>query len=103
MLAHEITNHKISFVCTRESELAVESIARKDYKIVRQGDEELAETVLRLRPDLVVNDILNTSSAYMACEKNRERRCRPPTGARQRRGPPPASWLRQRLWPHARR
>lgn len=66
MLAHEITNHKISFVCTRESELAVESIARKDYKIVRQGEEELAETVLRLRPDLVVNDILNTSSAYMA-------------------------------------
>ena len=66
MLAHEITNHRISFVCTRESELAVESIARKDYKIVRQGDEDLADTVLRMRPDLVVNDILNTSSAYMA-------------------------------------
>ena len=48
MLAHEITNHKISFVCTRESELAVESIARKDYKIVRQGNEELADTVLRM-------------------------------------------------------
>ena len=66
MLAHEITNHKISFVCTRESELAVESIARKDYKIVRQGNEELADTVLRMRPDLVVNDILNTTAAYMA-------------------------------------
>ena len=63
MLAHEITNHKVSFVCTRESELAVESIARKDYKIVRQGNEELADTVLRMRPDLVVNDILNTTSA----------------------------------------
>ena len=66
MLAHEITNHKVSFVCTRESELAVESIARKDYKIVRQGNEDLADTVLRMRPDLVVNDILNTTSAYMA-------------------------------------
>ena len=75
MLAHEITNHKISFVCTRESELAVESIARKDYKIVRQGDEELAETVLRLRPDLVVNDILNTSSAYMARLTSAGARC----------------------------
>ena len=65
MLAHEITSHKITFVCTRESELAVESIARKDYRIVRQGDEDLAGTVLALRPDLVVNDFLNTDAAYM--------------------------------------
>lgn len=65
MLAHEITDHRISFVCTRQSELAVESIARKDYKIVRQGEEALAETVLGLRPDLVVNDILNTDTEYM--------------------------------------
>ena len=65
MLAHEITNHRVSFVCTRESELAVESIARKDYKIVRQGAEDLADTVLALRPDLVINDILNTTTAYM--------------------------------------
>ncbi|MDR2573246.1 MAG: cytidine 5'-phosphate N-acetylneuraminic acid synthetase [Desulfovibrio sp.] len=65
MLAHEITNHKISFVCTRQSELAVESIARKDHKITRQGDEPLSETVLALRPDMVVNDILNTDMPYM--------------------------------------
>lgn len=65
MLAHEITSHRVSFVCTRESELAVESIARKDYRIVRQGQEDLADTVLALNPDLVVNDILNTTTAYM--------------------------------------
>ncbi len=65
MLAHEIMDHKISFVCTRESELAVESIARRDYHSTRQGDEELAETVLHLKPDLVVNDILNTDADYM--------------------------------------
>lgn len=65
MLAHEITSHKITFVCTRESELAVESVARKDYRVVRQGDEDLADTVLSLRPDLVVNDILDTRAAYM--------------------------------------
>ncbi|WP_165078560.1 MULTISPECIES: cytidine 5'-phosphate N-acetylneuraminic acid synthetase [unclassified Desulfovibrio] len=65
MLAHEITSHKITFVCTRESELAVESVARKDYRVVRQGGEDLADTVLALRPDLVVNDILDTKAAYM--------------------------------------
>ncbi len=69
MLAHEIVDHKISFVCTRESELAVESIARKDYRCLRQGSEPLEETVLRLRPDLVVNDLLNTSRPYMAALK----------------------------------
>lgn len=65
MLAHEISNHKITFVCTRESELAVESVASRDYLVVRQGEEELAQTVLAQRPDLVVNDFLNTSVDYM--------------------------------------
>ena len=74
MLAHEITDHKITFVCTRESELAVESIARRDYRMVRQGGEDLADTVLRLRPDLVINDMLNTDPAYM--ERLRESGCR---------------------------
>lgn len=65
MLAHEISNHKISFVCTRESELAVESVASRDYPVIRQGGEDLAQTVLGLAPDLVINDFLNTSVEYM--------------------------------------
>jgi spore coat polysaccharide biosynthesis predicted glycosyltransferase SpsG/CMP-N-acetylneuraminic acid synthetase len=75
MLAHEITSHKISFVCTQLSELAVESIARKDYKILRQGSEPLAETVLSLRPDMVVNDILNTDIPYMSALTGAGARC----------------------------
>ncbi|MDR1777492.1 MAG: NTP transferase domain-containing protein [Desulfovibrio sp.] len=75
MLAHEITDHKISFVCTRQSELAVESIARKDYKIVRQEAEPLAETVLAQRPDMVVNDILNTDIPYMTALTAAGTRC----------------------------
>lgn len=66
MLAHEISAHKITFVCTAESSLAVESIASRDYPVVRQGRESLASTVLAQQPDLVVNDILNTSVDYMA-------------------------------------
>ena len=75
MLAHEITDHKITFVCTRESEMAVESIARKDYRSVRQGEEELWQTVLGLRPDLVVNDILNTDADYMQHLRSAGVRC----------------------------
>ena len=67
MLAHEIANHKVSFVCTRESELAASNIAAKDYRTVIQGPEQdLAEAVLAQKPDLVINDILDTDTAYMA-------------------------------------
>jgi spore coat polysaccharide biosynthesis predicted glycosyltransferase SpsG len=64
MLAHEIADHGIQFLCTRESELAVRSIAERDYSTVtQQGD--LADDVLALQPDLVVHDILDTEAAYI--------------------------------------
>lgn len=66
MLAHEITGHRITFLCTRESELAVSGIAARDYRTIIQRDESLADAVLALAPDLVVNDILNTEADYMA-------------------------------------
>lgn len=75
MLAHEISAHKITFVCTAESVLAVESIAARDYPVVRQGNEPLAETVLGQLPDLVVNDILNTDITYMEALLAAEARC----------------------------
>lgn len=65
MLAHEISSHKITFVCTRESELAVENVAARDYAVARQGEEPLSETVLALRPDLVINDFLDSPEEYM--------------------------------------
>ncbi len=63
-LAHEITDHRITFLCTRESELAVRQIAERDYKTILQKGT-LLEDVLNLKPDLVVNDILNTDEAYI--------------------------------------
>lgn len=65
MLAHEITEHRITFLCTRESELAVSSIAAKDYRTLVQQGPDLATEVLALEPDLVVNDILNTDAVYI--------------------------------------
>lgn len=64
MLAHEISNHKVFFVCTKESELAASNIAARDYKTVIQKGE-LWEDVLALGPDLVINDMLDTSRDYM--------------------------------------
>lgn len=65
MLAHEISAHKITFVCTSLSELAARNVANRDYYVVSQGAEPLWQTVLDLRPDLVVNDFLDTEADYM--------------------------------------
>lgn len=70
MLAHEISEHRITFVCTRESELAVTSITTRDHKTVMQQGDDLAAEVLAQNPDLVINDILNTDTAYMSKLKN---------------------------------
>ena len=75
MLAHEISSHKITFLCTRQSELAVASIAARDYRTVVQKTDDLAAEVLALEPDLVINDILNTPEDYMRRLKATDTRC----------------------------
>lgn len=69
MLAQEIDDHRITFLCTRESGLAAARIAGRNYRTRIQGEESLADAVLHLAPDLIVNDILDTSQDYMAALK----------------------------------
>lgn len=63
-LAHEITDHRIEFMCTKDSELAVKRIAEKDYLTTLQTGS-LLEDVLNLKPDMVINDVLNTEAEYV--------------------------------------
>ncbi len=65
MLAHEIADHRVTFLCTKESELAASNIASRDHRTKVQRSGDLADDVLAERPDLVVNDILNTDAAYV--------------------------------------
>ena len=69
MFAHEIADHRVTFLCTKESELAAANIAARDYRTVVQQSEDLAAEVLRQKPDLVINDMLDTSGSYMAALK----------------------------------
>jgi len=71
-LAHEITDHNIQFLCTKESELAVKRIAERDYSTVLQSSPELYEDVLKLKPDMVINDMLNTEYRYIKALKDRD-------------------------------
>lgn len=65
LLADDLVGHEILFVVTRESEMAAEQVRLRRFPVVRQGGEDLAETVLSLDPDLVINDILDTQVDYM--------------------------------------
>lgn len=69
MLAHEIHNHEILFLCTKESELAAVRIAAHDYQSILQSGN-LVDSVLALQPDIVINDFLDTDASYITKLKN---------------------------------
>jgi len=71
-LAHEITDHQITFVCDENSGLAVNKIAGSDYPIKVFPHAEIDDAIIALRPDLVINDILDTSREYIQKLKDRK-------------------------------
>ncbi len=62
-LAHEITNHEVIFVCNSKYELAVKKIASMDYQVI--PTDEVLKTIQNLKPDLVINDVLNTEAEFI--------------------------------------
>ena len=63
-IAHEIDDHEIFFMCTKNSDIAISNITEKDYPTYVQT-ETLVNQVLTIRPDLVINDILDTDKDYI--------------------------------------
>ncbi|ALV23648.1 PseG family hydrolase [Campylobacter iguaniorum] len=67
-LAHEITDHEIIFVCDEKYKIAVDKLASSDYKVISTPD--ILNTIIQIKPNLVINDILNTEYEYIKCLKN---------------------------------
>lgn len=65
MLAHELVQYKLHFICEEESALAARQIRQHNYDVDVCPDGQLADAVLALEPDLVINDILDTEADYM--------------------------------------
>lgn len=68
--AHEITDHEIIFVCDEKSRKAVNKIAGHDYRIITAKHREIGKKISSLKPDLVINDTLNTTREYILGLKN---------------------------------
>jgi spore coat polysaccharide biosynthesis predicted glycosyltransferase SpsG/CMP-N-acetylneuraminic acid synthetase len=65
-IAHEISDHEVYFVCDSDSSIAVDKIAGYDYWLGVYAPDQIVDKIIALQPDLVINDILDTSSQYVS-------------------------------------
>jgi CMP-N-acetylneuraminic acid synthetase/spore coat polysaccharide biosynthesis predicted glycosyltransferase SpsG len=68
LLANSIVDHELHFVCDDQSELAYKLIAEKFYRV--SSVSNIAHALEALKPDLVVNDILDTDAEYISAIKS---------------------------------
>jgi len=61
-LAHEMIDHRVTFVCCEEDDIAIRELTAYDYELQVFDKKDMVSQILRLEPDLVVNDILDTQS-----------------------------------------
>ena len=65
-LAYKLTGHDIVFVASSDSDIGLEKIRESNfYAITINDDAEFEEVLKREKPDILVNDILDTSREYM--------------------------------------
>jgi len=65
MLAHELVQYDLHFVCEKSSDLAKQGIESQHYTVHLCADGELADACISLNPSMVINDILDTSAEYV--------------------------------------
>lgn len=64
-LAHGMVNQDILFVCDVGSEPVVKSLVGSAYWLGVYDTENIADKIISLNPDLVINDVLNTEKNYV--------------------------------------
>lgn len=65
LIANDILNHNIQFIVDKESQLAYEKIISMNYKVSIQTSDNIISDILKIRPDIVINDRLENSYAYV--------------------------------------
>lgn len=65
LIANDIVNHEVMFLVDKMSQLAFEKIASKNYPVYIQESQTLIEDINKLKPDVVINDMLDTTAEYI--------------------------------------
>ncbi len=71
-LAHGMANQDILFVCDVDSESVVKRLVGPVYWLGVYDTKNIADKIISLNPDLVVNDVLNTEKTYVEYLKKEE-------------------------------
>ena len=69
-LANDIVEHDIMFLVLKDSKLAYEKIKEKNY-LVKQQEKNLLKEIKEINPDVVINDILDTTEEYIKYLKDK--------------------------------
>ena len=65
-LALKLTGHNITFVLDKDSDIGIAKIKESNFPIsIVNDDKEFEEFLKKERPDILVNDILDTGAEYM--------------------------------------
>lgn len=71
LLANDILEHDVLFLVDDSSQLAFEKIAEKNYTVLKQENKNILEDIYSINPDVVINDVLDTSKDYILELKNK--------------------------------
>ena len=65
-LAYKLTGHDITFICEEDSDIGIARIKESNFPVIVVRNNDAFETALRkIMPDILINDILDTSADYM--------------------------------------
>ena len=70
-IANEILNHRLVFLVDYKSELGYQKIVESNYEVHIQKQENIVDDIYEINPDIVISDILDTSSEYVESLKAR--------------------------------
>lgn len=65
MLAHELVNYDLVFLCDEKSQLAADYIESFNYTVERCSEGDFLTFIESVRPSLVINDLLDTEEHYI--------------------------------------
>jgi spore coat polysaccharide biosynthesis predicted glycosyltransferase SpsG/CMP-N-acetylneuraminic acid synthetase len=64
-IAHEISDHEVVFLCNKDDFQYLDVMVGKDYELYSVESDAVHDTLKKINPDCIVNDILDTSVMYM--------------------------------------
>jgi len=72
LVANDILDHDVQFIVDYKSQLAFDKISSLNYKVIMQQADDIVKDIIQLKPDIVINDRLDNSYAYIdALKKER--------------------------------